>query len=139
MPRTTSQKSADLVAKAAAILFCALMSWLMVTALIGARDVESASIQSTDVVIFPSQTFQTIEGWGNGAGELIGQQFQLNYYQLGKAIADPVNYQLIDFVADDLGMTGSRLTEVGTRSDQKGTDHGDSDSIDRNLFEPGTL
>jgi hypothetical protein len=94
---------------------------------------------AADVVIFPSQTYQTIEGWGNGAGELIGGQLLANYFQLGKPIADPVNYQLIDFMADDLGLTGTRLLEVGTRSDQRGNDHGDPDSIDWTLFEPGDV
>ncbi len=58
---------------------------------------------------------------------------------LPAAVADPVNRQYLDFVTDDLGLTGSRTWEVGPRIDGTGMDHGDCDVIDGNLFESDTL
>ncbi len=36
---------------------------------------------------------------------------------LDPAVADPVNYQYLDYLADDLGLTGTRTWEVGPRID----------------------
>jgi O-glycosyl hydrolase len=94
--------------------------------------------RAADVVIDPSQTFQTIEGWGTSSDEL-GGQCGANVLQFGQAIADPVNHQLIDYLTDDLGLTGSRITELGTRLDGGGNDHGDCDAIDWTLFQPGFM
>ena len=52
--------------------------------------------RGADVAIIPSQTFQTIEGWGNGGGNL-GGEFDDTFVELGAAISDPLNFQLIDF------------------------------------------
>src|SRR5712664_4563188 len=60
--------------------------------------------RGADVVIDSSQTFQTIEGWGHGGGILGGTWGP--YYLLGPAIAAPVNYQYLDYLLDDLGLTG---------------------------------
>ena len=90
-----------------------------------------------DVVIDRYQTFQTIEGWGHGGGVLGGTQGA--YSMLAPAIADPVNYQYLDYLADDLGLTGTRTWEVGSRIDGTGTDDGDCDVVDWNLFEADTL
>ena len=58
---------------------------------------------------------------------------------LDAAIADPVNYQYLDFLVDDLGLTGTRTWEVGPRIDGRGTDDGDCDIVDWNLFRSGTF
>jgi hypothetical protein len=90
-----------------------------------------------DVVIDRAQTFQTISGWGHGGGVLGGTGGASA--MLPASVADPVNKQYLDFVTDDLGLTGSRTWEVGPRIDGTGMDHGDCDVIDWNLFEADTL
>ena len=94
-------------------------------------------LHGADVVIDRAQTFQTIEGWGNGGGVLGGTAGAAG--MLPAAVADPVNHQYLDFLVNDLGLTGSRTTEVGPRLDGTGMDHGDCDVIDWNLFESDTL
>jgi hypothetical protein len=90
-----------------------------------------------DVVIDRAQTFQTITGWGHGGGVLGGTGGANE--MLPAAVGDPVNKQYLDFITDDLGLTGSRTWEVGPRIDGTGMDHGDCDVIDWNLFEGDTL
>ncbi|HEX3628072.1 MAG TPA: putative Ig domain-containing protein [Verrucomicrobiae bacterium] len=90
-----------------------------------------------DVVIEPAQTFQTIAGWGHGGGVLGGTAGAES--MLPQSLSDPVNYQYLDFLTDDLGLTGTRTWEVGPRVDGTGTDDGDCDVVDWNLFEGGTL
>jgi Putative Ig domain len=90
-----------------------------------------------DVVVDRAQTFQTITGWGHGGGVLGGTGGATS--MLPAAVAAPVNKQYLDFVTDDLGLTGSRTWEVGPRIDGTGMDHGDCDVIDWNLFEGDTL
>jgi hypothetical protein len=58
---------------------------------------------------------------------------------LDATVADPVNYQYLDFLADDLGLTGTRTWEVGPRIDGTGTDDGDCDVVDWKLFEADTF
>ena len=81
--------------------------------------------------------FQTIEGWGHGGGILghVGGAWSM----LDSSIANPVNYQILDYLADDLGLTGSRTWEVGPRIDGTGMDNGDCDSIDWTKFQPQSL
>jgi hypothetical protein len=90
-----------------------------------------------DVVINPAQTFQTILGWGHGGGVLGGTAGAEN--MLSPSLADPVNYQYLDFITGELGLTGTRTWEVGPRIDGTGTDDGDCDVVDWNLFESDTL
>ena len=90
-----------------------------------------------DVVIDRSQAFQTIAGWGHGGGILGGTQGA--YGMLGPALADPVNYQYLDYLVDDLGLTGTRTWEIGPRIDGTGNDHGDCDVVDWNLFQVDPL
>jgi len=90
---------------------------------------------SADVVVDSHQIFQTIEGWGDGGGFYNG----ITGGMADPAITDPVNYQYLDYLADDLGLTGTRTWEVGPRIDGTGMDHGDCDVIDWNLFESDTL
>jgi hypothetical protein len=90
-----------------------------------------------DIVVDRAQTFQTIVGWGHGGGVLGGTGGASS--MLPASVADPVNRQYLDFLTDDLGLTGSRTWEVGPRIDGTGMDHGDCDVIDGNLFESDTL
>ena len=90
-----------------------------------------------DVVLDPTQTYQTIAGWGHGGGILGGTEGADAL--LSSDVVDPVNYQYLDYLIDDLGLTGSRTWEVGPRIDGTGMDHGDCDVIDWNLFESDTF
>jgi hypothetical protein len=78
--------------------------------------------------------FQTIEGWGHGGGV-----FSSLNYSIGQAIGDTINHQMLDFLIDDLGLTGSRVWEIGPRPDGTGIDNGDCDSIDWTKFYAPTL
>jgi hypothetical protein len=91
----------------------------------------------TDVVIEPAQTFQAIAGWGHGGGVLGGTEGPDSMLQ--QSLADPVNYQYLDYLTDDLGLTGTRTWEVGPRIDGTGADDGDCDVVDWNLFESDTF
>jgi hypothetical protein len=94
-------------------------------------------VRGADVVIDPAQTFQTIAGWGHGGGVLGGTGGASS--MLAQSLADPVNYQYLDFLVDDLGLTGTRTWEVGPRIDGTGTDDGDCDVVDWNRFESDSL
>src|SRR5262249_13011863 len=61
------------------------------------------------------------------------------YDMLDTTVANPLNYQVLDYLVDDLGLTGSRTWEVGPRIDGTGMDHGDCDSIDWSEFQSGSL
>ena len=111
--------------------------WKKAVFLVAAVLVCGRCTQGADVVIDRAQTFQTISGWGHGGGVLGGTAGASA--MLPEVVADPVNRQYLDFVADDLGLTGSRTWEVGPRIDGTGMDHGDCDVIDWNLFEGDTL
>ncbi len=88
-----------------------------------------------DVVVDSSQTFQTIVGWGDGGGFYNG----ITGGMVDPSVADQINYQYLNYLADDLGLTGTRVWEVGPRIDGTGMDHGDCDVIDWSLFESNTL
>jgi len=92
---------------------------------------------SADVAIQPSQTFQTIAGWGHGGGILGGTGGATS--MLEPTTADSVNYQYLDYLLDDLGLTGTRTWDVGPRIDGTGNDHGDCDVVDWDLFEGDTM
>jgi hypothetical protein len=81
--------------------------------------------------------FQTITGWGHGGGVLggVGGPWSM----LDSSIANPVNYEYLDYLVDDLGLTGSRTWEVGPRVDGTGMDNGDCDSIDWAKFQSNSL
>jgi hypothetical protein len=78
--------------------------------------------------------YQTIEGWGHGGGLLS----MLNYGS-DTTFLNPMNRQMLDFLIDDLGLTGSRTWEVGPRIDGTGNDDGNCDSINWNKFQVGPL
>src|SRR5580693_8315442 len=84
--------------------------------------------RSSDVVIQPSRTFQTIAGWGHGGGVLLGTYGASAL--LPQSVANAVDRQYLDYLVDDLGLTGTRTPEVGPRIDGTGTDKGDCDVID---------
>jgi len=77
--------------------------------------------------------FQTIEGWGHGGG-ILGHTGGA-YNMLDTALANAINYQTLDYLVDELGLTGTRTWEVGPRLDGTGMDNGDCDSIDWNKFQ----
>jgi hypothetical protein len=82
-------------------------------------------------------TYQTITGWGHGGGVL--GHMGGPYYMLDTTVANAVNFQVLDYLTDDLGLTGSRTWEVGPRIDGTGMDNGDCDSIDWAKFQGNTL
>ena len=81
--------------------------------------------------------YQTIEGWGHGGGVLGGTYGAFS--MLDPSVADPVNYEYLNYLVDELGLTGSRFTEVGPRTDGTGMDNGDCDSIDWTKFQSNSL
>ena len=83
-----------------------------------------------NVTIDSNTKFQTIEGWGHGGGIF----FNLNY-SIDQPFRDSLNFQYLDFITHDLGLTGSRVWEVGPRVDGTGLDNGDCDSIDWTKFQ----
>lgn len=89
----------------------------------------SACAQAT-ISLDTTQKFQTIEGWGHG-----GDLFSGLNYELDSTIRDSFNDQMLDYLIDDLGLTGSRIWEVGPRIDGTGMDNGDCDSIDWSKFQ----
>src|SRR5580704_6975851 len=91
--------------------------------------------EGADVVVNSYQTFQTIKGWGDGGGFYNG----ITGGMVDPSVADQINYQYLDYLADDLGLTGTRTWEVGPRIDGTGTDDGDCDVVDWNLFEADTF
>lgn len=96
----------------------------------------SVKAQAT-VTINSSVQYQTIEGWGHGGGVLGGTYGAFS--MLDSSVANPVNYEYLDYLVDDLGLTGSRLTEVGPRTDGTGMDNGDCDVIDWTKFQSNSL
>ncbi len=76
--------------------------------------------------------FQTIEGWGCG-----GDLFSMMNYGLDPSIQDSFNFQTLNYLIDDLGLTGSRIWEVGPRIDGTPTDDGNCDSVDWSKFQVG--
>ncbi|MBV9864981.1 MAG: hypothetical protein JO316_06500 [Abitibacteriaceae bacterium] len=89
--------------------------------------VNPVTVNPVVVTLDSTVRFQTIEGWGHGSQDLAA----------GWAAAEPVNYQYIDYLTDDWGLTGTRINEVGPRSDGSGNDNGDCDSLDWTKFQPG--
>jgi hypothetical protein len=89
------------------------------------------------VAINAAIQYQTIAGWGHGGGVLGGTSGP--YSMLDSSVANPVNREYLDYLVDDLGLTGSRFTEVGPRTDGTGMDNGNCDSIDWSKFQSNTL
>jgi hypothetical protein len=93
--------------------------------------------RSANVTIQPSRTFQTIAGWGHGGGVVEGTSGASTF--LPQSVANPVNYQYLDYLVGDLGLTGTRTPEVGPRIDGTAADQGDCDVIDWSRFEGDTF
>ncbi len=89
------------------------------------------------ITLNSAQKFQTIAGWGHGGG-ILGYTNGA-FTMLDSNIANPVNYEILDYIIDELGLTGSRITEVGPRTDGTGTDDGNCDSIDWSKFDSSSL
>ena len=89
------------------------------------------------VVIDTSMHYQTIEGWGHGGG-VLGHTMGA-FIMLDSSVANPVNRQILSYLVDDLGLTGSRTWEVGPRIDGTGMDDGDCDSLNWNYFQGESL
>jgi hypothetical protein len=95
----------------------------------------SARLFSQDTVTINTSTqYQTIEGWGHGGGI-----FSMLNYGSDTVFNNPMNKQMLDYLIDDLGLTGSRTWEVGPRIDGTGTDDGNCDSINWTKFQVGPL
>lgn len=95
-------------------------------------------VYSQDTIAIDSTIkFQTMVGWGDGGGILgpLGGAYSM----LDSNIANPVNYEILDYLLGDLGLTGSRVTEVGPRTDGTGMDNGNCDSIDWSRFDSSSL
>ena len=90
----------------------------------------TASFAQVTITVDTTTRFQTIEGWGHG-----GDVFSNMNYSVDSTYADSLNYQTLDYLIDDLGLTGSRMWEVGPRTDGTGMDNGDCDSLDWTKFE----
>ncbi len=90
----------------------------------------STAFAQAVVTIDSNTKYQTIEGWGHGGGI-----FSSLNYEVDSAIRDTLNLQYLNFITDDLGLTGSRMWEVGPRIDGTGMDNGDCDSIDWSKFQ----
>src|SRR4030095_5901893 len=100
--------------------------------------IEITSVRAQDTISIDTTVhFQIITGWGHGGGVLghCGAAFNM----LDTSVANPVNYQTLDYLVDELGLTGSRTWEVGPRIDGTGMDNGDCDSIDWSKFDPLSL
>jgi hypothetical protein len=98
----------------------------------------SLGVYAQDTLTLDSNiTYQTITGWGHGGGVL--GHMGGPYYMLDTTVGNPVNFQVLDYLTDDLGLTGSRTWEVGPRVDGTGMDNGDCDSIDWAKFQGNTL
>jgi hypothetical protein len=96
-----------------------------------------AASAQVSVTVDTTTHFQTIEGWGHGGGIFSSLNYGLSQYGIDQATTDSINFQYLDLIAHDLGLTGSRMWEVGPRIDGTGMDNGDCDSIDWTKFQPG--
>src|ERR1700722_7250933 len=113
------------------------MPTVRLTALVSIAAIFAGGLEGrgADVVVDSHQTFQTRAAWGDGGGFYNG----ITGGMADPSIADQINYQYLNYLADDLGLTATRVWEVGPRIDGTGMDHGDCDVIDWNLFESDTL
>ena len=85
------------------------------------------------VTIDSTIKYQTIEGWGHG-GSLFSSLG--SFYSLSDTtFANELSIDYLDYLIDELGLTGSRIWEVGPRTDGTGMDNGDCDSLDWTKFQ----
>ncbi len=97
----------------------------------------SANAQDT-VAVNSTIQYQTIIGWGHGGGVLGGVGGPWAMIP-DSSIANPINRQYLNYLVDDLGLTGSRTWEVGPRVDGTGMDNGDCDVINWSLFQSSSF
>jgi hypothetical protein len=93
----------------------------------------SATAQST-ITIDTTISYQTIEGWGHGGDLFSNLAYALPALGINPALQDSLNLQCLGILVKDLGLTGSRMWEVGPRTDGTGMDNGDCDSLDWSRF-----
>jgi len=107
--------------------------------LIGLLYLAGNNANAQDTVSINSSThYQIIEGWGHGGG-ILGFLDGAEY-MLDSSVANPANYEKLDYITDDLGLTGSRTWEVGPRTDGTGIDSGgDCDALNWSKFQSNTL
>ncbi len=89
------------------------------------------------VTIDSAVKYQTIVGWGHGGSIFAGCG---GFWSLpDTTFADSLSKDYLDYIIDDLGLTGSRTWEIGPRIDGTGMDNGDCDSIDWSKFQPNSF
>src|SRR5665213_4444027 len=79
----------------------------------------SVHAQAT-IALDTSTKFQTIEGWGHGGYLFSMMNYWVSIYGIDAATMDSINLSKLDYLTDDLGLTGSRIWEVGPRIDGTG-------------------
>lgn len=109
-----------------------LLVYILLFIIVGLR-----SKAQDSVAVNPGIQHQTILGWGHGGGVLGGTGGA--YSMIDSSVANPFNYEYLDYLVDDLGLTGSRTWEVGPRTDGTGMDNGDCDVIDWNKFQSNSF
>ncbi|MGA2297798.1 MAG: hypothetical protein ABSG15_09660, partial [FCB group bacterium] len=94
--------------------------------------------ESQDTVTINSAVqYQTIVGWGHGGSLFSGLG---SFYSLSDtSYSHEMSIDYLDYIIDELGLTGSRIWEVGPRTDGTGMDNGDCDSLDWTKFQSNSF
>src|SRR5581483_6466933 len=111
------------------------MKFRVVTSLLFSIFLVTPAFAQVTVSVDSAVHYQTIDGWGQGGGVFSALNFSLNQTS-GQALQDTLDYQYLRDMALDLGLTGSRMWEVGPRADGTGIDlNGNCDSLDWTKFQ----
>ncbi len=95
------------------------------------------ALAQVDVTVDTTVRYQTILGWGHSGGVLSGTLCAT--LVLPPNVAKAVNEEMLDYLVEVVGLTGSRTFEVGPRTDGTGNDNGDCDSFDWSKFQSSSL
>lgn len=68
----------------------------------------SAHAQAT-ITLDTTTKYQTIEGWGHGGDLFSNLNYSGSTMGIDPALMDSMNLQTLDYLIDDLGLTGSRI------------------------------